>query len=81
MILEPKAWQQAEEEFHQVIKRGYREEEVTQFIFFSLIVKELRVQNALLFRIAQLLEAPEEQSEHKTEQAEAASPFIGRHNN
>jgi len=41
-------------------------------------VKELRVQNALLFSIAQLLEAPEEQTEHKTEQAEQESPFIGR---
>jgi len=56
MIVEPGAWQQAEEEFHQVHKGSYRDEEVTQFIFFSLIVKELRQQNELLKAIQDKLD-------------------------
>src|SRR5260221_537417 len=48
MILEPEEYQRAEQEFHTLHSGPYKDEDVNQWILFSLFVKEGRQQNTLL---------------------------------
>lgn len=60
MLFEPEEWQQAEREFHEHNRRSYRREEITQWVFFSLLVKELRQQNELIEALKEMVKQQRE---------------------